>query len=116
MALTAKQIELIEDIKSKNEFISTVTEAGITIEEKPSVATPRAGYKWTPYQAQAGGAITWVEEVDPEGEGTADKPITFKVGMEVYENYYYTDGTKRYVCIKAGMPAELSEGEYFTEI
>ena len=69
-----------------------------------------------PYQAKAGGAITWIEETDPNAEGTADKPITFKVGMEVYVNYYYTDGVKRYVCVQGGFPLELAENGYFTEM
>lgn len=115
MALTKKQINLISDIIEKNQFIATIKEVGITIDEKPSIVTPRPGYKWTPTQTTAKGSITWIEEVDPSAEGTADKPITFTTGMAVYENYYYTDGQKRYVCVKAGNPTELVEGEYFTE-
>ena len=114
--LTKKQTDLVNEIIDKNELIATINEVGITIEDKPSIATPRPGYKWVPYQAQAGGVITWIEEADPTAEGTADKPITFKVGMEVNVNYYYTDGVKKYVCIKGGFPPELAEGEYFTEI
>lgn len=56
------------------------------------------------------------EEAAPTAQGTAENPIVFKVGMEVNENYYYADGTKKYVCIKKGFPAELAEGEYFTEL
>lgn len=56
------------------------------------------------------------EEADPTAQGTAENPIVFKVGMEVNENYYYTDGTKKYVCIKKGFPTELAKGEYFTEL
>lgn len=104
-----------EAIRAGKTTLNIVEQVGITIEEKPSIVTPRPGYKWSPHQAKAGGAIMWVEEADPNAEGTADKPIMFKVGMEVYENYYYTDGVKRYVCIKAGMPPELADGEYFTQ-
>lgn len=115
MALTKKQITLINDIIKKNQFIATVKEVGITIEEKPSIVTPRPGYKWVPMQTTAKGSITWIEEVDPNAEGTSDKPITFVTGMAVWKNYYYTDGMKRYVCVKSGNPTELAEGEYFTE-
>lgn len=102
-------------IRADKKTIAVVEEVGITIEDKPSIVTPRPGFKWVPHQAKAGGVITWISEADPNAEGTAEKPITFKVGMEVYPNYYYTDGVKRYVCIKAGNPSELTEGEYFTE-
>ena len=115
MALTKKQITLINDIIKKNQFIATVKEVGITIEEKPSIATPRPGYKWVPTQTTVKGSITWIEKIDPNAEGTADKPIIFVTGMAVWENYYYTDGMKRYVCVKSGNPTELAEGEYFTE-
>lgn len=115
-SIQAERLEAIKTaIRNDKTTIAIVEEVGITIEEKPSIVTPRAGYKWAPIQKVAGGSITWVEEVDPEGEGTADKPITFVTGMAVWENYYYTDGQKRYVCIKAGNPSELAEGEYFTE-
>lgn len=102
-------------IRADKKTIAVVEEVGITIEDKPSIVTPRPGVKWVPHQAKAGGVITWIEGADPNAEGTAEKPITFKVGMEVQPNYYYTDGVKRYVCIKAGNPSELTEGEYFTE-
>lgn len=102
-------------IRADKTTIAIVEEVGITIEEKPSIVTPRPGYKWVPTQTTAKGSITWVEEADPNAEGTSDKPITFVAGMAVYENYYYTDGQRRYVCIKAGNPSELTEGEYFTE-
>lgn len=113
------QRERLDAIKTVIRFdkdtVAVVEEVGITITPKPEDLPSRPGYKWTPHQAKAGGAITWVEEADPNAEGTADKPIRFKVGMEVYVNYYYTDGVKRYVCIKAGMPPELADGEYFTQ-
>lgn len=102
-------------IRADKTTIAIVEEVGITIEEKPSIVTPRPGYKWIPTQTTAKGSITWVEEADPNADGTANKPITFVAGMNVWENYYYTDGQKRYVCIKAGNPSELTEGEYFTE-
>lgn len=102
-------------IRADKTTVAIVEEVGITIEEKPSIVTPRPGYKWVPTQTTAKGSITWIEEKDPNAEGTAEKPIMFKVGMEVYANYYYTDGVKRYICIKAGMPPELADGEYFTE-
>lgn len=104
-----------EAIRADKTTISAVEEVGITIQEKPSIATPRPGFKWVPTQTKAKGPITWIEQEDPNAEGTADKPITFKTGMEVYENYYYTDGVKRYVCIKSGMPPELTDSEYFAE-
>lgn len=112
---TARLEAIKEAIRADKTTIAIVEEVGITIEDKPSIVTPRPGFKWVPHQAKAGGVITWIEEADPNASGTADKPITFKVGMEVYPNYYYTDGVKRYVCIKAGNPSELTEGEYFTE-
>lgn len=103
-------------IRADKKTIAVVEEVGITIEDKPSIVTPRPGFKWVPHQAKAGGVITWIEEADPNAEGTAEKPITFKVGMEVYPNYYYTDGVKRYVCVQGGLPPEIAEGEYFTEV
>lgn len=112
---TARLEAIKEAIRADKKTIAVVEEVGITIEDKPSIVTPRPGFKWIPHQAKAGGVITWISEADPNAEGTAEKPITFKVGMEVYPNYYYTDGVKRYVCIKAGNPSELTEGEYFTE-
>lgn len=112
----SQRLEAIKEaIRADKTTISAVEEVGITIQEKPSIVTPRPGYKWVPTQTTAKGPITWIEEEDPNAEGTADKPIMFKVGMEVYANYYYTDGVKRYVCIKPGMPPELADGEYFAE-
>lgn len=102
-------------IRADKKVVDVIEEVGISIADKPSEMPSRPGYKWIPHQTKAGGSITWIEEVDPDAEGTADKPITFNPGMDVYENYYYTDGVKRYVCIKAGNPAEIAEGDYFTE-
>lgn len=112
---TARLEAIKEVIRADKMTIAIVEEVGITIEEKPSIVTPRPGYKWVPTQTTAKGSITWVEEADPNASGTAGKPITFKVGMEVYPNYYYTDGVKRYVCVQGGFPPEIAEGEYFTE-
>lgn len=112
-----KRLEAIKTaIRADKEVVDVIEKVGITIEDKPSIVTPRPGFKWVPHQSKVGGAITWVEEADPNAEGTADKPITFKPGMEVYENYFYTDGAKKYVCINAGNPAELAEGDFFTEL
>lgn len=117
MASDRERLDAIKAVvRDHEDALAVIEELGITIEDRPTIATPRPGYKWVPYQAQAGGVITWVEEVDPNAEGTADKPITFKIGMGVNVNYYYTDGVKKYVCIKGGFPPELAEGEYFTEI
>lgn len=115
MALTEKQKQLINDIREKNNIINTIKEVGITIEDKPSIVTPRPGYKWVPYQATAGGAITWIEEEDPKAKGTASNPIMFTAGMEVYENYFYTDGNTRYVCVKTGVADSLTNTEMFEE-
>lgn len=93
----------------------TIAEVGITIEDKPADMPSRPGYKWAPYQATAGGSITWIETESEDKSGTADEPITFVAGMSVYPNYYYTDGVKRYVCIQSGNPDVIAEGEYFTE-
>lgn len=111
---TARLEAIKEAIRADKNTIAVVEEVGITIEDKPSIVTARPGFKWVPHQAKAGGVITWIEEADPNAEGTAEKPITFKVGMEVYPNYYYTDGVKRYVCVQGGFPPEIAEGEYFT--
>lgn len=110
------RLEAIKDrIKDFTTALDIVDECGIIIEEKPSEMPSRAGYKWKPIQTTAGGSITWIEEEDPNAEGTADNPIQFTAGMTIHPNYYYTDGTTRYVCIQAGNPTELGEGEYFTE-
>lgn len=102
-------------IKADKETVAVVEEVGITIQPKPVDLPSRPGYKWVPTQTTAKGSITWIEEVDPDAEGTADKPITFVSGMKVYANYYYTNGVTRFVCIQTGTPAELVEGDYFTE-
>lgn len=104
--------DVIRDHKST---VDIVSECGITIEEKPSILPNRPGYKWVPTQTTAKGSITWIEEEDPNAEGTADNPILFISGMSVQVNYFYTDGTTRYVCVKSGNPTELVEGEYFTQ-
>nr|DAF16802.1 MAG TPA: hypothetical protein [Caudoviricetes sp.] len=117
MASDRERLDAIKAaVRNDKDTITIINEVGITIEDRPTIATPRPGYKWVPYQEKAGGVITWIEEADPTAQGTADNPIVFKVGMEVNENYYYTDGTKKYVCIKKGFPTELAEGEYFTEL
>ncbi len=114
-----KQKERLEKIKTAiradKDTVAVVEEVGITITPKPKDLPSRPGYKWAPTQTTAKGSITWIEVEDPNAEGTAEKPITFKVGMEVYPNYYYTDGVKRYVCVQGGLPPEIAEGEYFTE-
>lgn len=102
-------------IRKHKSTADIVAECGITIEEKPSTLPDRPGYKWVPTQTTAKGSIIWVEEEDPNAEGTAENPIRFTAGMTVYANYYYTDSTTRYVCIQAGNPTELAEGEYFAE-
>ena len=57
--LTKKQIDLlVNEIIDKNEFISVIKQIGITIEQKPSIVTPRLGYKWVPTQITAKGSIT----------------------------------------------------------
>ncbi len=106
---------LKQGIASLKTVSDTIAEVGITIEDKPAEMPPRPGYKWTPYQATAGGSITWVESESEDKSGTADEPITFVSGMSVYPNYFYTDGEKRYVCLMSGNPTEIVEGEYFTE-
>lgn len=102
----------IAELKNTSDVIA---EAGITIEDKPAGMLSRPGYKWTPHQNIAGGAITWVETESEDKTGTADEPIVFVPGMAVYPNYYYTDGIKRYVCLRAGTPNEIGEGTWFTE-
>lgn len=105
---------LKESIATIKGVVDTVEAVGITVEKKPAGMPSRPGYQWIPHQAVAGGAITWIEEESDDKRGTADYPIEFVSGMEVYPNYYYTDGTTRYVCIQGGTPAEIVEGDYFT--
>lgn len=102
----------IAALKSTSDIIA---EAGITIEDKPLDMPSRPGYKWMPHQSVAGGSIAWVEAESEDKSGTAEQPIVFTPGMAVYPNYYYTDGTTRYVCLQAGTPEELTEGAWFTE-
>lgn len=116
MALTEKQKQLINDIREKNDIINIIKDVGITIEDKPTSVTSRPGYKWVPCQVVAGGAITWIEEEDPEAKGTASRPIMFAAGMGVYENYFYTDGDTRYVCVKTGTADSLTNNEMFKEL
>lgn len=113
-ATRARVDNLKEQIRTGRDFISVINEVGITIEDKPSEMPSRPGYKWTPYQSVAGGSITWVETESEDKSGTAEQSILFVPGMSVWPNYYYTDGTTRYVCILAGNPTEIGEGEYFT--
>lgn len=110
----ARVDSLKENISTLKTVSDTIAEVGITIENKPTDMPSRPGYKWTPYQATAGGSITWVETESEDKSGTAEQPITFAEGMAVYPNYYYTDGTTRYVCIQGGNPESIGEGEYFT--
>lgn len=102
----------IAGLKNTSDIVS---EAGITIEDKPTDMPSRPGYKWAPHQSVAGGSIAWIETESDDKTGTADEPIVFASGMAVYPNYYYTDGAKRYVCLQAGAPAEIGEGAWFTE-
>lgn len=106
---------LKESIGAIKNIVTVVEATGITVEDKPTEMPSRPGYKWVPYQALAGGPITWVESVSEDKRGTADQPILFVPGMEVWPNYYYTDGATRYVCIQHGAPDEIAEGDYFTE-
>lgn len=106
---------LKQGIASIKTVVDTVAEAGITVEAKPADMPSRPGYKWAPYQATAGGSITWIEAESEDKTGTAEQPIVFVAGMAVWPNYYYTDGTKRYVCVQGGQPDAIGESEYFTE-
>lgn len=101
----------IANIKEK---INIYNECGIIISEKPSPVPSRPGYKWAPYQAIANGPITWVEEESEDKAGTQDYPIAFVSGMQVYPNYWYTDGVLIYVCLQEGAPEAIEEGDYFT--
>ena len=112
--IRARVDTLKEGIATLKTVSDTIAEVGITIEEKPTDMPSRPGYKWVPHQAAAGGAITWIETESEDKTGTADQPITFTPGMTVYPNYYYTDGTTRYVCVKGGNPDTIAEGDYFT--
>lgn len=47
-------------------------------------------------------------------KGSADNPINFKIGMLVVEKLYYKYKGKRYMAIKSGIPAKISD-EYFIE-
>lgn len=112
---TRERIDALkENISGIKAIVDVVTEVGITIEKKPMDIPSRPGHKWTPYQAIAGGSITWIEDESDDKSGTVEQPIPFVSGMEVWPNYYYTDGTTRYVCIKGGTPDSIGEGEYFT--
>lgn len=105
---------LKEGIATLKTVSDVIAEVGITIEDKPTEMPSRPGYKWVPHQAVAGGAITWIETESEDKSGTAEQPIIFVPGMTVYPNYYYTDGTTRYVCTKEGNPDAIGEGDYFT--
>ena len=113
--IRARVDTLKEGIATLKTVSDTIAEVGITIEDKPADMSSRPGYKWMPHQAAAGGAITWIETESEDKTGTADQPITFTPSMTVYPNYYYTDGTTRYVCVQGGNPDTIAEGEYFTE-
>ncbi len=106
---------LKQGIASLKTVSDTIAEVGITIEDKPTDMPSRPGYKWIPHQSVAGGSIAWIEAESEDKSGTADEPIAFVSGMSVYPNYFYTDGSKRYVCLMSGNPTEIVEGEYFTE-
>ncbi len=117
--MDSKLRERIDDLKDNIAALKSTSdilaEAGITIEDKPTDMPSRPGYKWTPHQSIAGGSIAWVESESDDKTGTAEQPILFVSGMAVYPNYYYTDGTTRYVCLQAGTPEEIAEGAWFTE-
>ena len=117
--MTDETRQRVDALKANISALKTVSdviaEVGITIEDKPTDMPSRPGYKWVPHQAVAGGSIAWIETESDDKTGTADEPILFVSGMAVYPNYYYTDGTTRYVCLQAGTPEEIAEGAWFTE-
>lgn len=102
-------------IREQKSVVDAVAQCGITVEDKPIDLPSRPGYEWKPYQATAGGPITWMESESEDKTGTADFPITFVSGMKVYPNYFYTDGTTRYVCVQAGTPDALTDSAYFEQ-
>lgn len=100
-------------IREQKSVVDAVAQCGITVESKPVDLPSRPGYEWKPYQALAGGPISWIESESEDKSGTADFPIAFAAGMKVYQNYYYTDGTTRYVCVQTGTPETLEDRAYF---
>lgn len=112
--IRARVDALKESIGAIKGIVAVVEAVGITVEDKPTEMPSRPGYQWVPHQAQAGGPITWIESESEDKRGTADQPIFFTAGMEVWPNWYYTDGTTRFVCIQHGTPDEIAEGDYFT--
>lgn len=106
-------LEMAVEYAKMQDELGTVEACGITIEPKPPDRRP--GYEWAPRQSSAGGPISWAEVESEDKRGTAEQPISWAAGMEVWCNFYYTDGATRYVCIQSGRPLELCEGAYFTE-
>lgn len=84
-------------VTAQREAYEVVKQLGITIASKPSAPPDRPGLTWIPYQAQAGGPISWVEsEYDPTLPGTVENPIKFTKELTVYPNYYYIlDGVRK---------------------
>ena len=43
--------------------------------------------------------------IDTEHSGTADDPIPYKTGLEIYKDLYYTEDGKKYLCVRdSGAP------------
>lgn len=82
--------EIITYAKRDHEICRTISQVGITIEEKPLELPNRPGYKWIPHQEVAQGPITWIEsDYDATMPGTQENPIEFVEGLTVLPNYYY---------------------------
>lgn len=95
--LRQRVIEYNKRVAADREVVAIVQAAGITIESRPDAPPDRPRLTWIPYQAKAGGPITWTEsEYDPALPGTAETPLEYKPGATVYPNYYYTlDGVRK---------------------
>lgn len=116
LELRERVIAYNRQVAADREVVAIVQAAGITIDTKPDTPPARTGLNWIPYQAKAGGSISWTEsEYDPTLPGTAETPIPFEDGLTVYPNYYYTRDGMRKVWIGAESAAPEWDDDNFVE-
>lgn len=106
--------EIIEKVRADRATCKIVAAAGITVNPEPDAPPNRPGLRWIPYQAKAGGSITWIEsEYDATLPGTKETPIAFEAGMTVYPNYFYTlDGVRKVWAGVAEAAPEWTDGRF----
>lgn len=77
-------------------------------------ASDKKGYNWKVYKI--GDVVVKKEyiEIETVNDGSDyTKPITYKVGMSVEKELWYTDGSDVWEALKDGTPLSFADTEYF---